>query len=123
MHPKTDIAAPRLDLRSAAERLVERWGVFLRCEVTGLPPIAARGPKGEPLFAVADLDNWAAALPRRGRATYERAQPRGEDVTDNGGKLLFNSPPPSPWHQLPAESEAEAIFQPKADGGHSTSSL
>jgi hypothetical protein len=63
-------------------RLVERWGVFLRREVDRLPPISAHGPKGEPLFAVADLDAWASALPRRGPAANARTQPRGEDVTD-----------------------------------------
>jgi hypothetical protein len=83
-----DPATRLLSLPEAAERLVERWGVFLRREVDRLPPVSAYGPKGEPPFAVADLDRWAAGLPRRGRAANARTQPRGHEVSDGEARMV-----------------------------------
>jgi hypothetical protein len=102
VHPKiaADAATPLLTLVQAAEWLVARR-VGVSFAAVGLPPVAARGPKGEPLFAVADLDAWAASLPRRGRAANARAQPRGQDIEVKvvrnfrlAGALLFDAPPP-----------------------------
>jgi hypothetical protein len=67
-----------LRLPEAAEHLVSRWRIFVSRSATGAPPISARAPDGSPLFAVKDLDAWAAALPRRGA--------RGDVVTEGAAR-------------------------------------